>query len=210
MRVRRCTTGTRRTPQFSTTVELHGFADVTPNGLYVRHHLPQYFLNGMGHPQKSHKTDKRPTPHVPGDPGEIDPAQLLRPSIRRPATGFVGSCWLPGAAPHFSRTADGQTALGSPPASPPPHVEEIAVSQRRPPAEEPCLQEEQALIWRVVFQHAHEARNARRCCQRRPSSVRSSWWLASRLQSDAGASAWRRGASAGLLGPQRRGLRPPR
>ena len=47
MRVRRCTTGTRRTPQFSTTVEFHGFADVTPNGLYVRHHLPQYFLNGM-------------------------------------------------------------------------------------------------------------------------------------------------------------------
>ena len=109
----------------------------------------------MGHPPKSHKTDKRPTPHVPGDPGEIDPAQLLRPSIRRPATGFVGSCWLPGAAPHFSRTADGQTALGSPPASPPQHVEEIAASQRRPPAEEPCLQEEQALIWRVVFQHAH-------------------------------------------------------
>ena len=70
MRVRRCTTGTRRTPQFSTTVEIHGFADVTPNGLYVRHHLPQYFLNGMGHPQKSHKTDKRPTPHVPGDPGD--------------------------------------------------------------------------------------------------------------------------------------------
>ena len=29
MRVRRCTTGTRRTPQFSTTVEIHGFADVT-------------------------------------------------------------------------------------------------------------------------------------------------------------------------------------
>ena len=47
MRVRRCTTGTRRTPQFSTKVEIHGFADVTPNGLYVRHHLPQYFLNGM-------------------------------------------------------------------------------------------------------------------------------------------------------------------
>ena len=70
MRVRRCTTGTRRTPQFSTKVEIHGFADVTPNGLYVRHHLPQYFLNGMGHPQKSHKTDKRPTPHVPGDPGD--------------------------------------------------------------------------------------------------------------------------------------------
>ena len=164
----------------------------------------------MGHPHKSHKTDKRPTPHVPGDPGEIDPAQLLRPSIRRPATGFAGSCWLPGAAPHFSRTADGQTALGSPPASPPPHVEEIAANQRRSPAEEPCLQEEQALIWRVVFQHAHQARNARRCCQRRPSSGRSSWWLASRLQSDAEASAWRRGASADLLGPQRRGLRPPR
>ena len=47
MRVRRCTTGTRRTPQFSTKVEIHGFADVTPNGLYVRHHLPQYFLNGV-------------------------------------------------------------------------------------------------------------------------------------------------------------------
>ena len=47
MRVRRCTTGTRRTPQFSTKVEIHGFADVTPNVLYVRHHLPQYFLNGM-------------------------------------------------------------------------------------------------------------------------------------------------------------------
>ena len=47
MRVRRCTKGTRRSPQFSTTVEIHGFADVTPNGLYVRHHLPQYFLNGM-------------------------------------------------------------------------------------------------------------------------------------------------------------------
>ena len=30
MRVRRCTTGTRRTPQFSTTVGIHGFADVTP------------------------------------------------------------------------------------------------------------------------------------------------------------------------------------
>ena len=62
--------------------------------------------------------------------------------------------------PHTCRgtletTADGQTALGSPPASPPQHVEEIAASQRRPPAEEPCLQEEQALIWRVVFQHAH-------------------------------------------------------
>ena len=28
-------------------MEIHGFADVTPNGLYVRHHLPQYFLNGM-------------------------------------------------------------------------------------------------------------------------------------------------------------------
>ena len=44
MRVRRCTTGTRRTPQFSTTVEFHGFGDVTPDGLYARHHLPQYFV----------------------------------------------------------------------------------------------------------------------------------------------------------------------
>ena len=84
MRVRRCTTGTRRTPQFSTTVEIHGFADVTPNGLYVRHHLPQYFLNGMAHipygappkksqdgqaadpiraggPWRQRQTDKRPT-----------------------------------------------------------------------------------------------------------------------------------------------------
>ena len=30
MRVKRCTTGTQRTPQASTTVEIHGFADVTP------------------------------------------------------------------------------------------------------------------------------------------------------------------------------------
>ena len=59
MRVRRCTTGTRRTPQFSTTVEFHGFADVTPDGLYARHHLPQYFV-------RVH--DMAPAP-VLGEPG---------------------------------------------------------------------------------------------------------------------------------------------